>query len=132
MTKKTLIKRLLFLAVFVAICLTLYIIGGFIAEKNMQQIKFNSNTWKNDDWDNLNVGTSKRERMIDDLTTNVLSGSTRKDIIYLLGEPDNQLFAEDGEHLHFFYGNGLVDPKCLIIVLDDNDNFQDFGLSECG
>lgn len=95
--------------------------------------KFDSETWKNADWEDGDLfQLSTRERMFDDLITDVLPGLTEAEMLDLLGEPDEHRDIEGEESFIYYYGQGIMDPECLIITFDDKGLIKDYGTSICG
>jgi hypothetical protein len=95
--------------------------------------KFDPETWKNAGWEDGDLfQLSTRERMFDDLITNVLPGLTKAQMLDLLGEPDEQRDIKGEESFIYYYGQGIMDPDCLIIRFDDKDLIKDYGTSVCG
>lgn len=103
-------------------------------------IKFDRETWINaDELEGGMFQISTRERMLDDLQTNVIPGRSKEDILYLLGEPYELSYDYEmtGKYAGldlfiYFYKMGMVDPVCLTIVFDKNDIAIDTLTSECG
>ena len=50
----------------------------------------------------------------------------------LLGEPDEHRDIEGEKSFIYYYGQGIMDPKCLIITFDDKDLLKDYSASVCG
>jgi hypothetical protein len=95
--------------------------------------KFDSETWKNAEWSDGDLfQLSTRERMSDDLSANVLPELTKAKMLDLLGEPDEQRDIEGEASYIYYYGQGIMDPECLIITFDDKDFIKDYGTSTCG
>lgn len=95
--------------------------------------KFDSEIWKNAGWDDGDLfQLSLRERMFDDLITNILPGRTKVEMLDLLGEPDEQRDIEGEQSFIYYYGQGIMDPECLIITFDDKGFIKDFDTSVCG
>jgi hypothetical protein len=101
--------------------------------------KFDSDLWKNTkismDFD-ANLLTP-RQRMMEDLVENHLSGLTKIEIESLLGTPNDSWQAEEGGwNLLYVIGpeKGLgVDDQCLHIHFDENDNFESYeDITICG
>ncbi len=92
--------------------------------------EFDSVTWENTNW---SISRS-RERMLDDLTTNVLSDQTRGEILSLLSEPDRELKYDEvhnKESLIYYLGDGLVGYHCLIISFNKEGEFLGYGTADC-
>lgn len=100
---------------------------------------FDSALWKNTrvslDFD-ANLLTP-RQRMMEDLVENHLTGLTKTEIVSLLGDPDSGLLSRERESsIVYILGpeRGLgVDFQCLMINFDENDiveSFEDFPV--CG
>jgi hypothetical protein len=95
--------------------------------------EFDSEKWKSARWQDGNFfELSPRGRMFDDLVTNVLPGRTKTEVLDLLGKPNEQREIEGEEALIYYYGIGIMDPDCLIIKFDDNNNVRDFKTAVCG
>jgi hypothetical protein len=95
--------------------------------------KFDSEIWKNASWEDGDLfQLSTRERMFEDLITNVLPGLTKAEMLDLLGEPDAHRDIEGEESFIYYYGQGIMDPECLIITFDEKDLIKDYGTSVCG
>lgn len=95
--------------------------------------KFDTEKWKSSNWDDGSLfALSQRERMFDDLTTNVLPGLTKAEMFDQLGEPDAHYDIEGEESFIYYYGQGFIDPKCLIITFDDYDLLEEYDTSVCG
>ena len=95
--------------------------------------KFVSETWKNSDWSDGDLfQLSTRERMFDDLTNNILPGLSKTEMLNLLGTPNEQREIEGEESFIYYYGQGIMDPECLIITFDNKDLIKDYFSSVCG
>ena len=70
--------------------------------------------------------------MFDDFVTNVLPSLTKAEMLDLLGEPDEHRDIEGEESFIYYYGQGIMDPDCLIITFDEKDFIKDYGTSVCG
>ena len=94
--------------------------------------KFDAELWKNTrvsmDFD-ANLLTP-RQRMMEDLVENNLSGLTKTEVESLLGVPDDSWQPEEGDWNFLYYvgpEKGLgVDSHCLQIHFDEDDNFESF------
>lgn len=94
--------------------------------------EFDAETWKNTSWEDGDLlQLSTRERMLDDLIKNVLPGLTKAEILDMLGKP-NDYPIEGEEDLIYYYGQGIMDPKCLIITFDDKAFIKGYYTSVCG
>ena len=95
--------------------------------------KFDATTWKDASWEDAEfLQFSARERMVDDLISNVLPGLTRAEIIGLLGEPDGHIDFEGEEYLSYYLGQGITDPECLHIDFDERGRLKYYYVSLCG
>lgn len=89
---------------------------------------------------------SIRQKMMDDLSKNVLPGLSKSEIVPLLGTPDYVWLSEEGEWGYwqpgkevgdFMYIIGLergigIDNECLLIQFDENDVVIDSESVSCG
>lgn len=95
--------------------------------------KFDAETWKNSDWNDGDLfQLSTRERMFDDLKNSILPGLSKTEMLNLLGKPDEQRDIEGEESFIYYYGQGIIDPECLIITFDSKDLIKDYFSSVCG
>jgi hypothetical protein len=101
--------------------------------------KFDSQLWKNTkvsmDFD-ANLLTP-RQRMMEDLVKNNLSGLARAEVESLLGAPDDSWQPEGGGWDYLYVvgpEKGLgVDDQCLQIHFDEKDNFTSYeDIPVCG
>ena len=101
--------------------------------------KFDSELWKNISV-SMNFDANlltPRQRMMEDLVENHLTGLTKTEVVSLLGDPDSGLLSRESESsIVYVLGpeRGLgVDYQCLMINFDENyifESFEDFPI--CG
>lgn len=95
--------------------------------------KFDAATWKDASWkDGEFLQFSARERMVDDLMSNVLPGLTQTEILDLLGEPERIIETESEEIFMYYLGHGMTDPECLYIGFDERARLEYYDASLCG
>jgi hypothetical protein len=105
---------------------------SFVTRDTYLHKKFDSELWKDTrvslDFDN-NLLTP-RQRMMEDLVENNLSGLNRTEVESLLGTPDDSWQPKEGGW-NFLYVVGpekglWVDNECLVIHLDEKDQYQSY------
>ena len=95
--------------------------------------KFDSETWKNAEWNDGDLfQLSTRERMLDDLLENTISGQTKIEVLKLLGQPDERRSDEGQETLFYYTGWNIMEPKCLFITFDEQDIVKEYDMTVCG
>lgn len=75
------------------------------------------------------TNVESRDEMIDYLTSNILPGKEKAQIIDLLGEPNTFYFKEENALVYNIgMEDGLIsiDSKWLLIYLDENSTFKSY------
>lgn len=94
--------------------------------------EFDSELWKTGDWEGGGLfELSSRERVLDDLTENVLPGRTKMELLNLLGEPDEKRNVAGDETIYYYTGQGIMDPQCLFIIFDEQNYIKENGITVC-
>ena len=94
--------------------------------------KFDSEQWKSSSWEDGDmVELSPKERMLDDLTKNILPGRTKSEIIKLLGQPDEIEDVEGKETLFYYTGWNIMEPKCLSMMFDEQGIIKEYHMTIC-
>ena len=93
-------------------------------ENSRQQIAFNSQEWRSGSRDN-GIEWPTRLRMVDDLVKGgVLTGRSHKEVLAILGSPDNSERIEPNGQLEYMLGPERgpfrIDSESLYISFDDD------------
>ena len=105
---------------------------SFIIHDNYFHMKFDSEIWR-DTKTSMNSDANAltpRQRMMEDLIENHLTGLTKTEVEFLLGAPYDSWYPENGG-LSFRYivgpERGLgADSNCLVIHFDEKDNYESY------
>ena len=133
--------KLLFIVLGIAV---LILLGCTREESDLPvgstELEFNSDLWMMDKSTSplkheTGMMISNRERMLGDLVLNILPGSSRKEIISLLGPSlETSYFKSVDKDLIYYMGPeresyfGGIDSEWLLIWMDDNGNFEKYAL----
>ncbi len=109
-------------------------ISSQIAQANYvayENLPFNSKVWKTIQSQHTGVFSrlSPRQRMINDLTRNVLPNLTKREVEDLLGFEERSEILMGSETLLYVIGpeKGLgVDSECLLVVFDKGGHFKEY------
>ena len=94
--------------------------------------KFDTEKWKSSNWEDGDMlELSPKERMLDDLTQNILPGRTKSEIIKLLGQPDEIEDVEGKETLFYYTSWNIMEPQCLSMMFDEQGIIKEYHMTTC-